>query len=112
MIMMVALTAISSYVIPAIYEACSFMRLMFILLGGIFGLLGIAVGTIFVLVNITSLDTFGVPYLTTISPFSMKSMRDVIYRASWKQLRKRTAKIQNLDGVHISGQESVQDGDE
>ena len=101
MIMMVALTAISSYVIPSIYEACSFLRLLFILLGGFFGLLGIAVGSIFVLVNITSLNSFGVPYLATISPFSLKAMRDVIYRASWTKLQKRAAKVQNLDGAHV-----------
>ncbi len=112
MIMMVALTAISSYVLPSIYEACSFLRLLFILAGGFFGLLGITVGAVFVLVNITSLDSFGAPYLTTISPFSLKAMRDVVYRASWKKLQKRTAKIQNLDGVHITGQESGRDADE
>ena len=101
MIMMVALTAISSYVIPSLYEPCSFLRLLFIILGGFWGLFGIAVGTIFMLVNMTSLNGFGVPYLATISPFSLKAMRDVIYRASWKKLQKHTAKIQNLDGVHI-----------
>lgn len=110
MIMMVALTAISSYVLPSIYEPCAFLRLMFILLGGGFGLLGMAVGTIFVLVNITSLNSFGVPFLSTISPFSLRAaMRDVIYRASWKKQQKQPTKIQDLDGVHIAGQDNGED---
>ncbi|MGI5895676.1 MAG: spore germination protein [Oscillospiraceae bacterium] len=106
MIMMVALTAISSYVLPSIYEPCAFLRLMFILLGGSFGLLGMAVGTIFVLVNITSISNFGVPFLSTISPFSLRaSLRDVIYRASWKKQQEHPTKIQDLDGVHIAGRD-------
>ena len=104
--MMVALTAISSYVLPSIYEPCAFLRLMFILLGGSFGLLGMAVGTIFVLVNITSISNFGVPFLSTISPFSLRaSLRDVIYRASWKKQQEHPTKIQDLDGVHIAGRD-------
>lgn len=113
MIMMVALTAISSYVLPTIYEPCAFLRLMFILLGGFFGLLGIAIGTIFVLVNITSLNSFGVPFLTTISPFSLRaSLRDVVYRASWKKLQEKPTKIQDLDGVHIWEKNDGGDTDE
>ena len=42
--------------------------------------------------------------LSTISPFSLRaSLRDVIYRASWKKQQEHPTKIQDLDGVHIAG---------
>ena len=107
MIMMVALTAISSYALPSVYEPCALLRLMFILLGGFFGLLGISIGTIFLLINVTSFSSFGVPFLSTVSPFSLRaSLRDVVYRASWTKLQKGSSKIQDLEGVHIQQQGS------
>ena len=107
MIMMVALTAISSYALPSVYEPCALLRLMFILLGGFFGLLGISIGTIFLLIHVTSFSSFGVPFLSTVSPFSLRaSLRDVVYRASWTKLQKGSSKIQDLEGVHIQQQGS------
>ena len=102
MVMVVAITAISSFVVPSIYEPVAIMRFIFIILGGTMGLYGIALGLALVAINITVLNNFGVPYTAPISPFSIRAMRDVFYRASWKTLEKRNAKIQNLNGVDIT----------
>ena len=101
MVMVVALTAISSFVVPSIYEPVAILRFAFIILGGTTGLYGITLGLTLVLFNMTRLNNFGVPYTAPISPFSLRAQRDVFYRAGWKKLGKRSAKIQHLSGVDI-----------
>ena len=101
MVMVVALTAISSFVVPSIYEPVAILRFAFIILGGTTGLYGITIGLTLVIFNMTGLSHFGIPYTAPISPFSLRAQRDVFYRAGWRILGKRTAKIQKLNGVDI-----------
>lgn len=101
MVLVVALTAISSFVIPSLHEAISILRFVFIIVGGTLGLYGIALGGAVVLTNACALQAFGVPYLTSIAPFSIYSMRDVFIRRSFKILQKHTMNIKDLEGVNI-----------
>lgn len=101
MILVVALTAISSFVVPSLHEAISVLRFAFIIIGGTLGLYGIALGSAIVLTNACALQAFGVPYLTSIAPFSIFSMRDVFVRRTFKVLQKQTMNIRDLNGVNI-----------
>ena len=99
-LMVVALTAISSYVIPSIYEPTAVLRLAFIVLGGIMGIWGIMLLFSVVLINICSKNNYGIPFTAPISPFNIFSMRDVLIRAGWKVLSKKENNIQNMPGVN------------
>ena len=101
MVMVVALTAISSFVVPSLYESVSILRFGFIIIGGISGLYGITLGLAFLSVNLSKLNNFGAPYLAPLSPFSLKAMKDVLIRAGWHRLSKSNAKIQDFKGVDI-----------
>lgn len=100
-VLIVALTAISSFVVPSLYEPVALLRFGFIVVGGVFGFYGIALLSLVTLFNICSLSSFGTPYTAPISPFSKSAMRDTFYRIGFKKMQKRTAKIQDLDGVKI-----------
>ncbi len=95
-LMIVALTAISSYIIPNLYEPCAVLRLLFILIGGIFGLLGVMLVFTVVLLEICSKDSYNIVFSSPISPFNFNSMRDVLIRASWKILSKDYKNIQSI----------------
>ncbi len=95
-LMVVALTAISSYVIPNLYEPTAILRLIFILVGGILGIWGVMLLFSVLIVNICSKSNFGIPFVAPIAPFNFYSMRDVIMRASWKTLSKKNKNIQNM----------------
>lgn len=101
MVLVVALTAISSFVVPSLHESISVLRFAFIVIGGTLGLYGIALGGAMVLTNACALQAFGVPYLTSIAPFSIFSMRDVFIRRGFKILQKQTMNIKDLNGVNI-----------
>ena len=101
MILVVAMTAIASFVVPSLYEPVAVLRLVFILAGGLAGLYGVALACMLVLVNVSSLNSFGAPYMAPISPFSLSAMRDTFIRASFTRLQKRTARLQDLKGVDM-----------
>ena len=104
-LMVVAISAISSYVIPNLYAPTAILRIIFTLAGGIFGIWGIAIVLCVVLVNLCGKDSFGVPYTTPITPFCAVAMRDVIIRAGWKILSSGTEYVQNLPGVNLQDED-------
>ena len=62
MLIVVAGTAISSYVIYPLYESLAVIRIIFIIIGGVFGIYGLMLGAAMLFCNICSLNPFGVPY--------------------------------------------------
>ncbi|MBR2579337.1 MAG: spore germination protein, partial [Clostridia bacterium] len=100
-LMVVALTAISSYVIPNLYEPISILKFVFVIVGGIFGIWGIMIVFTAVLINICSKNSYGVPFTSPISPFNMFAMRDVLVRLSWNFLSRKSIKVQDLPGSEI-----------
>ena len=101
MLVVVAVTAIASYVVYPLYESISVLRIMFIILGGFTGIYGIVLGICVVCVNITALNPYGVPYSAPVSPLNIKSIGDIFYRESWRKLAKRKVRVQNLRGADI-----------
>lgn len=72
------------------------LRFFCVIAGGMFGLWGIVLLTCGVLVNMCSKTSVGVPYMSSLAPFSWRSMRDVFVRADWKRLSKHTIKVQKF----------------
>ena len=101
MVLVVAMTAIASFVVPSLYEPVSILRFVFLFVGGTMGLYGIAIGCVLLLINVCSLNSVGSPYMAPISPLSPVAMRDTFIRASFTTLQKRTVKVQGLKGVNM-----------
>ncbi|MCD7723698.1 MAG: spore germination protein [Clostridiales bacterium] len=101
MLVVVAVTAIASYVVYPLYESIAVLRFVFILLGGFLGIYGIVLGVCVIAVNIASINPYGIPYTAPVSPLNYKSLGDIFYRESWKKLSKRKVKVQNLRGADV-----------
>lgn len=108
-LMVVALTAICSYVIPSLYAPTAVLRFLFIIAGSFLGIWGVMLLFCIVLVNICGKKSFDVPYTAPVSPFSMTAMRDVFVRAGWKLLSKSTSTIQSMPGTEIQGSDDDDD---
>lgn len=104
MVMVVALTAVSSFVVPSLYEPVTVLRFLYIIVGGISGLYGISLLTAVLCVNLCSLHPMEIPYTSPISPFGMSALRDVFVRAGWKTLSRHNIKVQNMPGSEIKGE--------
>ena len=100
MVLIVALSGLCSFVVPALYERTVVLRFIYILAGGIFGLFGLLLAAGVILIKMCSLNTYGVPYMAPISPFSPRSSRDMLVRAGWRRLQKGDVTLQGLNGSH------------
>lgn len=67
MLIIVALTAISSAIIPGIHEPMAVLRFIFILAGGIMGLFGIMLTAAAVCISICNIAPFRIPYANPLS---------------------------------------------
>lgn len=101
MVMVVALTALSSFVVPSLYEPMAVLRFAFILIGGLTGIYGIALGCGAVLLNACRISNLGVPFTAPLSPFTLSAMRDTLIRAGWKKMGKRRELVQDLTGSTV-----------
>lgn len=96
MVIIVALTAISSFVAP-IYNfaiATRLLRFLFIIVGSILGLYGVFLGMIFLVLHLTSLRSFGIPYLAPIAPFHLADHSDIFVRLPIWVVKKRPSYLE------------------
>lgn len=98
MVMVVALTALSSFVVPSLYEPAAILKFVFILVGGTWGLFGISVGFVLLLTNLCALESLGVPVMAPLSPCAPADLRDGLWRTGWKKLGSFRLRIQDLPG--------------
>ncbi|MFB1081905.1 spore germination protein [Jeotgalibacillus sp. JSM ZJ347] len=86
MVIVVALTAISSFVVPSVEMNATvrILRFPFMILATLFGFYGVTVGLTILLIHLIRLESLGVPYLTPIAPFHKSGLRDSLFRLpSW-----------------------------
>ncbi len=86
MIIVVALTAVASFVVPT-YELSMSKRIMrfpLMIAAAYFGFIGIIIGFSIIIIHLCQLESYGKPYLSPLSPFDPKEFRDSIVRLpSW-----------------------------
>lgn len=76
----VAITAVATFAVPSQSNASSLLRILLIILSGILGGFGIIVGTLVLFIHLSSVRSFGVPYLTPFSPFRGRDIKDSLIR--------------------------------
>ncbi|WP_149093973.1 spore germination protein [Paenibacillus terrae] len=101
MVIIVSITAISSFVIPETGMSIAARIIRFVLIGlaGFIGLYGILFGVFLIVLHLAGLRSFGMPYMSPIGPYRSNDLKDSIFRFPWPLLKTRPADsmIQNLD---------------
>lgn len=91
MVMVVAITGIASFLLPQ-YSAGIAIRLLrfpIMFLSGMFGLLGLMLGVIAIIIHLCSIRSLGVPYLQPLAPMKRHEMLDTFMRGPIWSNRKR-----------------------
>lgn len=87
MVVITALTAISSFLVPSLADVTTLSRFIFIILAGFSGLYGMMLGFIAFLTHQVSLRSLGVPYSSPLAPSTFSDLKDVLIRAPlWTML--------------------------
>ena len=96
-VMIVALSSLSLYTVPNQVGTMSILRIVFTLLGGVGGLYLIMCGATFTALYLTSIDSFGTPYLSPFAPLSASDMKDSLARVSLPRMKTRPTSIPNVN---------------
>lgn len=87
MVIVIALTAITAFVVPALGDAAALTRLALTILAGFLGNFGIMWGFVALVLHLCSMRSFGVPYLSPLAPTTASDLKDVLVRAPlWAML--------------------------
>lgn len=94
MVIVVSLTALAQFTLPyPITLSVRLLRIPILTLTSIAGLFGIFCGLILLLLHLSSLRSFGIPFLSPLAPFEHQEMADTIIRMPWWARRQRVSFI-------------------
>jgi spore germination protein KA len=89
MVIIVAITAMSSFVVPAQTDSGAIIRFVLLILASVMGGYGVAMGLLAIFIHMASLRSFGTPYLSPLAPLSTSGMKDTFVRAPiWAMLKR------------------------
>lgn len=87
MVIVIAITAISGFLVPTQNDSIILLRLFLLVLAASFGGFGVALGLYAILVHMSSLESFGYPFLSPSVPFGLEDQKDsVILLPTWLQV--------------------------
>nr|WP_247739250.1 spore germination protein [Bacillus sp. 165] len=96
MIIVVALTAIASFVVP-IHEMGTTVRLLgfpLMIAASLFGFVGIVFGLMILLMHLCKLESFGMPYFTPFAPLRIVDLKDTLLRVPFSKMKERPKSLQ------------------
>ncbi|WP_064091330.1 spore germination protein [Rossellomorea aquimaris] len=107
MVIVVSITAISTFVFPAYNLAIAVrgLRFAFMILAASFGLYGVTVGLFLLVIHLCSLRSFGVPYMSPIAPYNKTDQKDAIFHLplKWLSTRPRLINQTNMSRQQSKG---------
>ena len=93
MIIVGAITGISSFLLPQMLGALIVVRVIFLILSSVLGLYGYIFGVIGLFIHLMSMKSYGIPYTTNIYPTELKDFQDMAIRSPWWLMNYRTKLI-------------------
>ncbi|RJX40457.1 spore germination protein [Paenibacillus pinisoli] len=90
LLIIVSMTGIASFLFPSFQLGLAFRLLRFpmMIAAATFGLYGILMLMLMLLLHMLHLQSFGVPYMSPLSPLRAGELKDVLYRANWLKMSK------------------------
>lgn len=91
MVIVVALTAISSFVVPSVEMNMTIrlLRFPFMIVAATFGFFGMAIGTIVLFIHLLNLSSLQQPYLSPLIPLDTSRLKDVFFRLPFLKFNKQ-----------------------
>ncbi len=83
-----AASAIMSFVVPSFYEAITALRIVFLLLSGLFGGIGFAFSTVFLIINIVNVEAGKENFIPEITKPRSYNLKDIFLKSSWRTINR------------------------
>jgi len=95
-VLIVALSGIGLYAVPDEVGAFGLLRVIFVIVCGLFGIYGLLLSLICLFAYLNSMETYGVPYLSPVAPIEFEDLRNTIFVSSYPDDKHRTS-VLNLE---------------
>lgn len=101
MVIVVSITAISNFVLPAFNMgiAARIVRFLLMVLAASFGLYGMFLGMIVIVLHLCGLTSLGVPYMSPLAPLRLSDQKDTFFRFSLSRMIRRPKSIPNKNAI-------------
>ncbi|MBM7838364.1 hypothetical protein JOC54_001620 [Alkalihalobacillus xiaoxiensis] len=101
MLVVVGLTVVSTFAITSqvLSGTISIMRIYVLILSAFLGMFGFCIGVISVILYLASLESFGLPYLSPLSPFSKKDFVSGLLAKPWMWRKRRPKTLHTVDST-------------
>lgn len=98
LIVLVGISAISSFLMPnyLLTKSITTIKFVFLVLAGIFGLIGLMIGFVIVLSHLNRLTSLKQPYMAPVSPFYKKDWIDLIIRGPFHAMKTRPSHLHTV----------------
>lgn len=99
MVIIISSSAVASFAIPdySLSLTTRILRLPFMILATIFGNFGIVMGVLFLITYLASVKTFGVRYLSSLTPYHLGDFKDAVVRMPLKNMTMRPTFLNTKD---------------
>lgn len=108
MIIVVGLTGVAGFVVPSLNDLAVLIRLFLVFLAAGLGLFGFIFGVIAITLLLSSMESFGVPYLSTMTTLVPQDVKDTIVRVPWWQMSLRPRYLATKDRRRLENREENQ----
>ena len=98
-VLVVAISGITSYIMPNMLTQISTMRFAFTLIGGFLGLYGLVAAFIVLLVYTAGIDHYGAPYLAPFTPYIEDDQKDALTKVPFPEMIERPRSIPNQNPI-------------
>lgn len=98
-VLVVAISGITSYIMPNMIAQISVLRFLFCLIGGFLGLYGLVAGFIVLLVYTAGIDHYGSPYLAPFAPYIPDDQKDALEKVPFPEMIERPESIPNRNPI-------------
>ncbi|MBR4418403.1 MAG: spore germination protein, partial [Clostridia bacterium] len=98
-VLVVAISGITSYIMPNMIAQISTMRFAFTLIGGFLGLYGLVAAFIVLLVYTAGIDHYGAPYLAPFTPYIEDDQKDALNKVPFPEMIERPRSIPNQNPI-------------
>ncbi len=88
-IIVAAASGITGFLVPKMEQAVILVRFMFLLASAFMGLYGYIFLCIILYIHLTSMRSFGIPYMLFGSSLLSQDQKDIVFRAPWNKMIKR-----------------------
>lgn len=92
-VIVIALSKIAVYTVPEQSSQLTVLQLIFLIIGGTVGLLGLLGATIYIVNYLNTIDSFGTPYLSPYSPKIGADLKDGVFKSELQDMKKRPLSI-------------------